>query len=230
MENRVSIIIPAHNEERNIRKVLNLLKKNAANVADEIIVIDNSSTDDTSKIAQSMGVKVLQCNDIGKGLAMEMGLQYAKNEIIVFLDADINNYSKDLVQLLANPILEGRADFIKSMFERKGGRVTELVAKPLLEIFFPEMYKFSQPLSGMIAGKKSFFQKIEFEKDYGVDIGILLDMIEIGARIEEVHIGRINNDSQTLVKLEKMSKEVMSAIFKRVNKEQIISKLETICN
>lgn len=216
MENKVSIIIPAYNEEKNIKKVIKLVQKNSNNIVDEIIVVDNASTDNTNKIAQSTGVTVLQCNNKGKGYAMEMGLHYAKNPIIVFLDADVNNYSNDLVQLLTTPIIEDKADFVKSMFERKGGRVTELVAKPLLEILFPDMYKFSQPLSGMIAGKKSFFEKLNFEKDYGVDIGILIDMIKLGARVEEVEIGKINNDSQDWLQLEKMSREVMTAIFKRV--------------
>ena len=152
---------------------------------------------------------------------MEAGIKHAKNNILVFLDADIDNYSENLIDNLTKPILEEKADFVKSMFDRSGGRVTELVAKPLLEILFPEIYHFSQPLSGMIAGKKEFFEKLELEKDYGVDIGILLDMIEIGARIEEVHIGKIHNNSQPWLKLEKMSREVMAAIFKRVKKGEI---------
>ena len=124
---------------------------------------------------------------------------------------------KDLIAKLSEPIRDKKADFVKSMFDRKGGRVTELVAKPLLEILFPEIHKFSQPLSGMIAGRKSFLEQITFEKDYGVDIGILLDMININARIKEVHIGRIKNISQQWQSLEKMSKEVMRAIIKRAN-------------
>lgn len=217
MDNRVSIIIPAYNEEKNIENVIKLVQKNKKQESDEIIVVDNASTDNTNKIAKSTGVTVIECNDKGKGYAMEMGLRYAKNQIIVFLDADINNYSMDLVDVLTKPIIKDEADFVKSMFERQGGRVTELVAKPLLDILFPDLYKFSQPLSGMIAGKKSFFEKLEFEKDYGVDIGILLDMINLGARVQEVQIGKLNNDSQTWLQLEKMSREVMAAIFKRAN-------------
>ena len=219
MVNNISIIIPAHNEQKNIKKVISLLKKYLVNDTNEILVVDNLSEDNTYKIAEAMGVKVIKCDNLGKGYAMEMGLYHAKNEIIVFLDADIDNYSKNLVELLVEPIIKDRADFVKSMFERKGGRVTELVAKPLLDIFFPNVYKFSQPLSGMIAGKKSFFEKIKFEKDFGVDIGILLDMINAGAKIEEVHIGKINNDSKTLGNLEHMSKEVINAILKRANIE-----------
>lgn len=209
----VSVIIPARNEEKNIRKVIRLVKK-SENV-DEIIVVDNNSTDATSVLAQKEGAKVVFCKEQGKGYAMEKGLQEAKNEILVFIDADINNYSKDLIQTLSEPIINDETDFVKSMFERTGGRVTELVAKPLLDILFPEIHKFSQPLSGMIAGKKSLLSKIEFEKDYGVDIGILLDMLQMKVEIKEVHIGKIKNHSQQWRNLEKMSREVMNAIIKR---------------
>ena len=217
----VTVILSARNEEKNIKKVIDLLNELKNDIIDEIVVIDNGSTDKTYQIAKSTGVTVLKCEKQGKGYAMECGINYAKNGILVFLDSDVNNYSKDIVLKLINPILEGRANFVKSMFEREGGRVTELVAKPLLEILFPEIHKFSQPLSGMIAGEKIFFEKIQLEKDYGVDIGILLDMIELNAKIEEVYVGKINNDSQPWIKLQKMSKEVITAILKRAN---IVSK------
>ena len=88
----------------------------------------------------------------------------------------------------------------------------------MLDILFPDMYKFSQTLSGMIAGKKSLLSKIEFEKDYGVDIGILIDMVQMGIKVEEVSIGKLKNVSQPWQALEKMSNEVMRAILKRAKK------------
>lgn len=215
MESNVSVIIPAYNEEKNILKVIKLVKNN--DIVNELIVVDNLSTDRTAEIAQEAGAIVVPCNIQGKGYAMEKGLKYAKNEIVIFLDADIDNYAKDIIKMLAIPLISGQADFVKSMFERNGGRVTELVAKPMLEILFPNMYEFSQPLSGMIAGKKSLLEKLEFEKDYGVDIGILIDMVNIGAKVTEVHIGKIKNESQEWHSLEKMAKEVMNAILKRAN-------------
>ena len=148
---------------------------------------------------------------------MEEGLKHSINDVVVYIDADISNYSKDLIAKLSEPLRDKKADFVKSRFDRTGGRVTELVAKPMLDILFPDIYKFSQPLSGMIAGRKSFFNQIVFEKDYGVDIGILLDMIHLNARIKEVHIGTIKNVSQQWQSLEKMSREVMKAIIKRAN-------------
>ena len=218
MERKCTVIIPAYNEEKTIAKVVKLVKKNSSDIVDQIIVVDNASTDNTGIKADVAGATVIRCKNKGKGYAMEDGLIYAKNDVIAFLDADIDNYSKDLIHTLVNPIFNKRADFVKSMFEREGGRVTELVAKPLLEIKFPNMYKFSQPLSGMIAGRKEFFQKIQLEKGYGVDIGILLDMIKIGARVEEVSIGKINNNSKQLLMLRDMAKQVMITILDRASK------------
>ena len=132
-------------------------------------------------------------------------------------DGAISDYADDVIYKLAEPILERNIDFVKATFDREGGRVTELVAKPLLTLLFPDVRKYSQPLSGMIAGKKTVFQKIELEKDYGVDIGILLDMIKLNVAIEEVKIGEIKNVSKSWKALEKMSTEVMRAILKRAN-------------
>ena len=211
----ISVIIPAYNEERNIKTVIDICKDNKD--VSEIIVVNNLSTDNTEKIAKAEGAKVVFCDKQGKGYAMEAGIREAMNECIVFLDGAISDYADDVIYKLAEPILERNIDFVKATFDREGGRVTELVAKPLLTLLFPDVRKYSQPLSGMIAGKKTVFQKIELEKDYGVDIGILLDMIKLNVAIEEVKIGEIKNVSKSWKALEKMSTEVMRAILKRAN-------------
>ena len=211
----ISAIIPAYNEEENIKTVIDICKENK-NVT-EIIVVNNLSTDRTEEIAKNEGAKVIFCDKQGKGYAMEAGIEQAQNECIVFLDGDISDYSDDVIQTLTEPILERNVDFVKATFDREGGRVTELVAKPLLKLLFPDLQKYSQPLSGMVAGKKSVFQKIELEKDYGVDIELLLDMVKLNVKIEEVKIGKIKNVCKSWKALEKMSTEVMRAILKRAN-------------
>ena len=214
----ISAIIPAYNEEENIKTVIDICKENK-NVT-EIIVVNNLSTDRTKEIAKKEGAKVIFCDKQGKGYAMEAGIEQAQNECIVFLDGDISDYSDDVIYKLTEPILERNVDFVKATFDREGGRVTELVAKPLLKLLFPDLQKYTQPLSGMVAGKKSVFQKIELEKDYGVDIGLLLDMVKLNVKIEEVKIGKIKNVCKSWKALEKMSTEVMKAILKRSNIEQ----------
>ncbi len=215
MNSKISVIIPAYNEEDNITTVIEKIKKNK-NV-EEIIVVNNLSTDRTEGLARKAGAKVVNCNMQGKGYAMEEGMKIVKNDIIVFLDADIPMYSENIIYKLTKPIIENNIDFVKSTFDREGGRVTELVAKPLLKLLFPELEKFTQPLSGMIAGKKQVFEKLQIEKDYGVDIGILIDVVNMKFSIEEVKIGSIQNKSKEWKSLEKMSGEVMQAILKRKN-------------
>jgi len=211
----ISVVIPALNEEKTIRKVIQQAKRNE--LVSEIIVIDDQSMDDTVREARKEGVRIYTSTNLGKGDSMREGMMLANNELIVFLDADIPNYSEDIIEKLARPLINNEADFVKSYFDRQAGRVTEILVKPLLEFFFPHLLKFRQPLSGMIAGKRSFFQQVEFENDYGVDIGLLIDMDKVNARIREVCIGEIENDMQSLKALSRMAKQVANAIFKRVN-------------
>lgn len=209
----ITVIIPTLNEQSTISTVVKLVSK--ARAVTEILVIDDKSLDNTIKNAKSEKVKIYTSTKLGKGASMRDGMLLANNEIIVYLDADIVTYPANIIDLLTEPIIAGNADFIKSFFDRQAGRVTELVAKPLLSILFPELAHFSQPLSGMIAGRKSFFEKVTFENDYGVDIGLLIDMHQCEARISEVNIGYIENRMQSWEQLARMSKEVSSAILKR---------------
>lgn len=217
---KVSVIIPALNEEQSIGKVVELVK--SSKFADEIIVIDDNSEDNTAEEAKKHGAKVFVSAVRGKGYSMKEGLHYAKNDILVYLDGDIGNYEDDIVEKLVYPILYEGYDFVKSTFDREAGRVTELVAKPLLGILFPQLLVFSQPLSGMIAGKKQILQKVNFENDYGVDIGILIDVFNTKAKIKEVHIGKIDNKSKPWQQLGKMSSEVAKAILKRAADRKLL--------
>jgi len=211
----ITVIIPALNEEKTIRQVILQAKRNKG--VDEIIVVDDMSTDNTVAEAGKENVKVITSTHVGKGESMREGMLMAKNEILVFLEPDLPNYDQDIVEMLTAPLIRDEADFVKSYFERPAGRVAEILVKPMLEFFFPHLLEFRQPLSGMIAGKKSIFQKVEFENDYGVDIGLLIDMHQVRARIKEVCIGEVENDRQPLHVLGRMAKQVANAIFKRVN-------------
>jgi HAD superfamily phosphoserine phosphatase-like hydrolase len=224
----VTVIIPTLNEQTTISHVVQLVKKSTA--VTEILVIDDKSPDDTIKNARTDKVKIYTSTKLGKGASMRDGMLLATNEILVYLDADIVTYPPNIIELLAEPIISGDADFVKSFFDRQAGRVTELVAKPLISLLFPELSNFSQPLSGMIAGKKSFFEKVIFENDYGVDIGLLIDMYNLKARIAEVNIGYIENRMQSWEQLAKMSNEVSRAILKRAEliKQSNLEILENI--
>lgn len=209
----VTVIIPALNEEAHIAAVVNFAKKQPQ--VSEVIVVDDKSTDQTVPLAIQNGAKVITSTKLGKGISMKDGILYSSNEIVVFLDGDIDPYPERTIELLIDPILNGKADFTKSAFSRNAGRVTELVAKPLLSIFFPELIHYKQPLSGMIAGKKSLLRHVDYRDDYGVDIGILIDMHLMKVRIKEVEIGYIENKSKPWQELGKMSKEVAQAIISK---------------
>ena len=223
----VTVIIPALNEEKTIGHVIRLASLSP--MVSEVIVVDDKSMDGTIAEARKEGATVITSTRLGKGSSMKDGLLVAKNEIIAFLDADIVTYPKDIIKILTEPIVKEQAEFVKSYFSRKAGRVTELVAKPLLSILNPSFPIFRQPLSGMIAGKKSLFAKCEFEEGYGVDIGILIDMHYLGARIYEVSIGNIENRMQSLEELGKMSREVAKTIMKKSRKAETPN-LETFEN
>lgn len=209
----ITVIIPALNEEATIRTVVRLAQR--SNGVTEVIVVDDKSMNNTIEEGRKTGALVITSTKLGKGASMKDGVLMAKNEIIAFLDADITTYPENIIALLTDPLLRGNADFVKSCFSRQAGRVTELVAKPLLSILYPDFPSFWQPLSGMIAGKKSLFEKIDFEEGYGVDIGILIDMYQLNAKIEEVSIGHVENRMQTLEELGKMSREVARTIIKK---------------
>jgi glucosyl-3-phosphoglycerate synthase len=223
----ITVIIPALNEEKTIAQVVHLAK-NSPKVS-EVIVVDDKSMDATVEVARKAGAVIVTSTKLGKGTSMNDGVLFAKNEIVAFLDADIVTYPDDIIEVLTAPLLQGEADFVKSFFSRQAGRVTELVAKPLLSILNPSFPQFQQPLSGMIAGKKSFFTKCEFEEGYGVDIGILMDMYHLGAVIKEVSIGSIENRMQPLEQLGIMSREVARTIIKK-SKQMEAQNLETFEN
>lgn len=214
----VTVIIPALNEQETIGHVVKFCL-NEPNVS-EVIVVDDKSTDDTVLHASRAGAKIVISETRGKGISMKDGIDASTNQLLVFLDADIHPYPEKTIHKLVHPLMENECDFVKGAFARNAGRVTELVAKPLLKIFYPELSSFQQPLSGMIAGKKSYFSKLNFFKDYGVDIGILIDMYLMQARVKEVNIGYIENKSKPWQELGKMSGEVARAIIRRATLKQ----------
>ena len=211
----ITVIISALNEDKTVGFVVTLALQ-SPNVT-EVIVVDDKSMDETVETARLAGATVITSTKLGKGASMKDGVMMAKNKILVFLDADITTYVHDVVEILSGPIINDKADFVKSYFSRQAGRVTELVAKPLLSILYPGFPAFRQPLSGMIAGKQDLLLQCDFEDGYGVDIGILMDMFHLGVRIKEVDIGMVENRMQALEQLGRMSREVARTIMKKSN-------------
>ncbi|MCI0745625.1 MAG: glycosyltransferase [Verrucomicrobia subdivision 3 bacterium] len=213
---KVSVIVPVLNESQTISSVVEFARRSS--LVDEVIVVDDGSIDGTPELARAAGAQVVTSTMLGKGASMEDGLRVANNEALLYLDGDLQGLVPDLIERMARPILENQADFVKSKFTRAAGRVTVLTAKPLLRTYFPELAHFEQPLSGIIAGRRSLLQALRFENDYGVDIGLLIDVALAKARIAEVDIGHIEHDSQSLELLGEMATQVARALLDRATR------------
>jgi glucosyl-3-phosphoglycerate synthase len=222
----VSVIIPAYNEEKTVSHVVKVVK--SLNYIKEVIVVDDGSSDQTARVALDAGATVINhMKNRGKGAAIKTGFKSSKGDIVVFLDADLHNLTKNQVDNIIQPIMSGEADITKTKFKREAGRVTELTAKPLLNFFFPEI-KFDQPLSGQFAAKRSFLNKIKLEDDYGVDVGIVLDADVMGMKVKEVDIGKIEHVLSSLTELNIVANEVVRTIVDRATAYGRITMIDSL--
>ena len=176
----VSVVIPALNEEATVAGVVRAAR---ASCADEVIVVDSDSTDSTAERARNAGAKVLNWRDIapdipvrpGKGEALWRGVRAAQGDIVVFLDADVTTVSEGWVDGLVGAFVDKRVHLAKATYTRAlngaprgGGRVTELTAKPLLRLLFPQLPELDQPLAGEYAIRRSTALEVPFVAGYGV--------------------------------------------------------------
>jgi glucosyl-3-phosphoglycerate synthase len=210
---KATVIVPVLNEESTVASVVRLALTSPQ--VDEVIVVDDVSEDNTAAVARSAGASVIFSTQRGKGMSMYEGLLVAKNNILLYLDGDISNYVPDVVERMTRPLFAGEADFVKSTFGREAGRVTELIARPLLSLLYADALRFTQPLSGIIAGRRDFLLRLRFENDYGVDVGLLLDALSAGGRVVEVDVGHISHKMKQWKQLGPMAREVAASVLKR---------------
>ncbi|MFH0973975.1 MAG: HAD-IB family phosphatase [Candidatus Micrarchaeota archaeon] len=207
----VTVVIPCYNEEATIARVVSACR--TARLVDEVLVVDDGSSDASSEAAHEAGAIVLRNeSNQGKGAALLAGARAAKNDVIVFIDADFVNVSPEVVESLANPVLDGEAKVCKAFFEREGGRVTELVAKPLLEFLFPELC-LQQPLSGQFAVSKKFLLDLDLDEGWGIDLSVILESLKKGETVMEVNIGSVEHKHRSLNELSKTSRQVIQTIL-----------------
>ncbi|MFN3631010.1 MAG: glycosyltransferase, partial [Casimicrobiaceae bacterium] len=210
-ERVATVVIPALNEAKRIADVVAYALSDPATA--EVVVIDDSSVDRTAELARAAGARVITSSLLGKGASMQDGVAAARNDLVAFLDGDLAGLRPGIITDLVRPLVEDQADFVKARFGRSGGRVTELTAKPMLKVFFPELAHLAQPLGGIIAARRTLLSCLAFEDGYGVDVGLLLGAREAGARITEVDIGSLEHDSQPLEDLTAMANEVSRVIY-----------------
>ena len=237
----VSVCLPARNEERTIGAILEQIEPlRAARIVDQVVVVDRS-TDDTARIARALGAEVHDQEALwpehgpvlGKGDAMWRALRVLRGEIVCFLDADSEQVGPHYVRGLIGPLVcRPEISFVKGFYRRPfrlgettfpdgGGRVTELTARPLLNLFYPELAAVEQPLAGEVAARRELLERLPFVTGYGVDIALLLDAYAlIGLDgIAQVDLDIRQNAHQSLRELGPMAFAVLQAVGSRLERE-----------
>ncbi|MFP4225397.1 MAG: glucosyl-3-phosphoglycerate synthase [Desulfobacterales bacterium] len=240
----ISLCLPTLNEEKTIAKEIIIMKSELMvrfPLIDEIVVIDSGSTDNTREIAESYGADVYESSHIlphlenftGKGENLWKALYITRGDIIVYLDADIKNIHHRFVYALLGPLLTfGTIKYTKAFYDRPltldqhksrptgGGRVTELVVRPLFSLFFPELTQILQPLSGEYAGYRDLFEKIPFPIGYGVETSMILDIYEKWGLdvMAQVDLDRRVHRNQDNTALGRMSFVILNTFLNRIEK------------
>ena len=243
----VSLILPTLNEEETIGEILECMREELqirAPLLDEILVIDSRSQDRTASIARVHRVPVFVHQDLlpdqgsfhGKGEALWKSLSVAKGDLIAWIDTDIANIHPKFVYGLLGPLLkEPRIGYVKGFYRRplrqggvlhesSGGRVTELTARPLINLFYPLLSGLIQPLSGEYAGRRSLLEQLPFFTGYGVEIGLLIDILEkFGLNaIAQVDLEQRIHRNQSLSALSRMSFTIMQTVITRLESRRHI--------
>jgi glucosyl-3-phosphoglycerate synthase len=221
----VSVVIPARDEAATIGPIVTTVVRRLAEVVDEVVVVDDGSSDGTSAIAVEAGARVVTQIGAGKGQAMQAGLAASTGEFVVFVDGDLREFGSAFVLGLIGPLLlHDEIALVKAFYQRaldgqpgEGGRVTELVARPLLSLLFPELAPILQPLGGEYASRRSVLERLPFEGGYAVDIALLIDVAERHGMpsLAQVDLGTRLHRNRPLAELAPQAREVMEAVLDR---------------
>lgn len=239
----ISVVIPARNEESTVGDIVRTIRRDlvdGAPLVNEVLVVDSRSTDDTARVAAAAGATVVAEQDVlahlpsmrGKGEALWKGLAASTGDIVVFIDGDLQDFPSSYVSGLLGPLLsDDSVAYVKGFYHRPlvngstvqedgGGRVTELVARPLLNMHWPELAGFVQPLAGEYAGRRSVLEQIPFVAHYGVEIGHLIDLVELVGldALAQVDLGHRRHRHQTLHGLGQMASQIMLTVHDRLER------------
>lgn len=220
----ISVVVPTLNEEENITRVLETFEFEPTRK--QLVIVDGGSIDKTVDIVRRfkrgsreyLNLKLVKPDGItGKGYQMFKGFEETLGTNIVFLDADLDCHYGETADKLAEPLLSGEAFFVKSTFDRgeEWGRVTKLTAKPLIELFYPDLLFIEQPLSGQVAMKKTLAHQLEFPARYGVEISHLIQYYNMYglSHISQVDLGDLKHRHRKLNDLELTAQEVAKTIL-----------------
>ncbi|MEQ4718800.1 glucosyl-3-phosphoglycerate synthase [Nonomuraea sp. B19D2] len=241
----VSVVLPARDEERTVGDIVRVIRRELVErlpLVDEILVVDSNSTDATAERAREAGARVVAQNQVlshlppltGKGEALWKGLAASSGDIVVFVDADLRDFPAHFVSGLVGPLLvNGDTHFVKAAYERPftgddgvvrrgaGGRVTELVARPLLNMFWPELAGFAQPLGGEYAARREVLEQVPFVTEYGVEFGLLVDLLQLVGLdgMAQVDLGTRTHTHQSMAALGRMAGQIMLTAWSRLERQ-----------
>ena len=230
----VSACIPARDEAATVGAVVERIRTELvdAGLVDEVVVVDDHSTDGTGALAAAAGATVVDAATVladhgeghGKGEALWKSVHQSSGDLVVWVDADIVEFDPGFLIGLLGPLLtDPSISFVKGHYHRPeadgvgGGRVTELLARPMLSLYFPELAEIAQPLAGEYAGRRSLLEQLPFVVGYGVDVALLIDAVRtVGlGGIAQVDLGVRRHRNRTLDELGPQALAVGQAILDR---------------
>lgn len=235
----VTVVLPAREVADTIEPIVDTLT--GLDLIDQVLVVDAASEDGTAERARLVGAEVHQESDLvaelgpvlGKGDAMWRALSVARGDIVVYMDSDTRGFEGHFLCGLLGPLLvEDAVEFVKGSFRRPfvgesgdspagGGRVTELMARPLFSAFYPDLAAFAQPLAGEVAAHRSLFERLPFACGYAIETSMLLharDLVGIQA-MAQVDLDERRNHHQPLEQLGAMSYAVLGVVLERLRSE-----------
>jgi glucosyl-3-phosphoglycerate synthase len=236
---RISVVLPARSERETVGQIVAAIRTDLmldVPLVDEIVVIDSRSTDDTADVAAAAGARVFAQDEIlphlppadGKGEALWKSLAVTSGDLIVFLDADVPNFSPSFVTGLLGPLLhDPSVRYVKACYDRPlhetsnaGGRVTELVARPLLNLHWPLLAGFVQPLAGEAAARRDQLERLPFVTGYGVEFGLLVDVLADAGldAMAQVDLGTRVHAHQSTAALGRMAAQIWQAAWSRLER------------
>ncbi|RAY11181.1 glucosyl-3-phosphoglycerate synthase [Actinomadura craniellae] len=249
--NLISVVLPARNEEETVGSIVAEIRRELVErvpLVDQIMVIDSCSTDGTAAVAAAAGAEVAAQDAIlphlprmsGKGEALWKSLAVTRGDIIVFVDADLRSFTSSYVTGLLGPLLnDPEVGYVKGCYERPlitgsdrveggGGRVTELVARPLINLHWPLLAGVIQPLGGEYAGRRSLLERLPFVTGYGVELGLLLDVFQTAGldALAQVDLGRRVHSHQSTQALGAMSSQILLTSWSRLQRHGRMMPLE----
>jgi glucosyl-3-phosphoglycerate synthase len=240
---RVDVVLPARNEADTVGAIVAAIRRELVEqvpLVDEVVVVDSGSVDETAQVAAAAGARVVTQSAVlpafgdvpGKGEALWKSLYATHGDVLVFVDADLREFDPQFVVGLLGPLLaDPTVAFVKAVYDRPlsmtdrvlpagGGRVTELVARPLLNVHWPMLAGFVQPLAGEYAARRDLLERVPFASGYGVEVGLLIDVVELAglSAMAQVDLGRRVHRNQDDAALGRMASQVLLTVLDRLQR------------